>query len=158
MTGGAEKASRPALGGAGGGHGTERAGHAAHSHSSAAGLARQNPQHGYVVGHIWAKIARASQHQLRRPPAWAVDLADLETAERLGVKLVAVKDQEMGRCYWATPETIRRHGFTLDRGHGRQIALPLRWWAPTAAEALRLGQAEAEPVQLKLFVEVAYGG
>ena len=117
-------------------------------YNSTAGLVRQLPHHGFVAGRIWAKTARASQHQLRRPPAWALDVQDLAAAERLGVELVAIRDQESGRCFWASITTIRRRGLALDRGYGRQVALPLRWWAPTAAEALRLGQAEGGAVQL----------
>jgi len=109
---------------------------------------RQLPRHGFVAGRIWAKTAQASRHQLRRPPAWALDVQDLAAAERLGVELVVVKDQESGRCFWASIATIRRRGLSLDRGHGRQIALPLRWWASSPGEALRLGQAEGGAVQL----------
>ncbi len=130
----------------GGGVGLEAAGNRPPVHySTLAG-----PAHGQVRGDAWAKSVRASVHQLRTPRAWAVDLADLEAAERRGVAVVDVLDLEGLTHYWATPGTIRRHGFRLERGHGAQVALSLDHWRPTreAAEALEPAPAV---LQLALF-------
>ncbi|MBC7234245.1 MAG: hypothetical protein H5T69_00265 [Chloroflexi bacterium] len=93
------------------------------------------PAHGQIIGDVWSKRAMRSRHFLRRPPAIAVDLSDLEAAEACGARLLCVRDTESGATYWATLDTIRRHGFTLDRGHGVQVALPLNRWASSKAEA-----------------------
>jgi len=72
------------------------------------------------------------------------------------VELLSVEDMESGKTYLAALSVIRKHGLELDRGFGLQVALPLRWWASSPGEALRLGQAEAEAetVQLGLGMEV----
>ena len=109
--------------------------------------------HGQVVGDTWHKRVAGSRHMLRQPQAWAVDEADLAAAERLGAEFVAIYDQEAGRCYWANIETIRRHGFTFNRGFGDQVALPLDRWAASKAEA---SLADADGVeQLALGLGVA---
>ena len=103
--------------------------------------------HGRIEGDTWHKTAKGSLHRLRRPPAWAVDLADLEAAEALGVRLVAIHDQEAERDYWASIGIIRRRGFVLNRNFGEQVALPLAGWRSTRqeAEALATSEGEAEP-------------
>jgi len=47
-----------------------------------------------------------------------------------------------GTVYEAGVELFQRHGFAFDRGHGRQVALPLQFWRVTRA---------GEPVQLSLL-------
>ena len=42
----------------------------------------QGPAHGRMVGDCWQKTVCASKHMLRAPKAWAVDVADLDAAER----------------------------------------------------------------------------
>jgi len=111
-----------------------------------------SPAHGQVVGNVWHKRARASAHMLRTPRAWAVDLADLEAAERCGAKFVCIVDVESGRRHWAALYTLRRQGFRLNRGWGDQVALVLDRWAASKAEA---SLADADGVeQLTLGLEV----
>jgi hypothetical protein len=94
---------------------------------------------------------------LRVPKAWALDVADLDAAEALDVKMVHIHDLESRRHYWAATETIRARGFRLDRGAGGQLAVALEWWRPTRREADRIAAArretEREPQarQLELF-------
>jgi len=71
---------------------------------------------------------RASSHMLRKPPAWAIDVAILERARKDGALVVEVYDTETGVTYWAAISAFRRWGFEVDRGYGRQIALPLGRW------------------------------
>lgn len=106
------------------------------------------PAHGRVQGDVWAKAARASAHMLKAPRAWAMDRADLDAAERLGIRFVHVKDLEKLADYWACVRTIRAKGFGLDRGHGQQVALALEHWRPTRAQAVALARelAVSEPV------------
>jgi len=127
----------------GGGVGYEAAGYRSHVHySTSAG-----PAHGEVRGDVWRKAVRASVHQLRTPRAWALDAADLCAAERRGVAVVDILDLEGPTHWYATPGTIRRRGFRLDRGHGAQWALALEHWRPTRSEA----EASEPALQLALF-------
>ncbi len=99
---------------------------------------------GQVRGDTFCKTVSASRHMLRKPPAWALDLQSLCDAERLGARWVQFFDRDSGGCYRASVEQVRRHGFVFDRGHGRQIGLPLDRWTLT-----RPGEPRAE--QLSLF-------
>ena len=102
---------------------------------------------GRVSGGVFRKRVRGSRHMLRNPRAWALDTQSLLDAERLGARVVAITDTETGRTFSASVALIRWRGFTFDRGHGRQIALPLGFWTVTA-------RGQGVPVQLSLL-EVA---
>jgi len=113
--------------------------------------ARSVPVHaanGRVVGEVRAavfrKTARASRHMLRRPPAWALDIASLDEAEALGAVRVRILDIETGRLYLAPISLIRSDGFRLNRGYGQQVALALEFWQVTAS-------SDSMPIQLSLF-------
>lgn len=117
---------------AGGGAGFELAGKAiAQSHLNVTTM----PLHGQISGDVWRKAVKASLHMLRCPRAWAVDCQDLDAAERAGVRYVCVHDLESLQEHWAHVETIRRYGFALERGFGRQVALGLDRWVGSRAEA-----------------------
>jgi hypothetical protein len=98
---------------------------------------------GHVAGDTLHKTVRSSKHQLRCPPAWALDCHSLDDAERLGAQRVEIQDLDSGQTYTASIPLIRQFGFTLDRGWGKQIALPLQLWTchSTKAQQLRLWTA-----------------
>ena len=106
----------------------------------------QYPLHGKVEGGVWRKRLCASKHFLRKPPAIAVDVQDLERAEACGAELLSVVDVETGRTYLAALSVIRKHGLELDRGFGLQVALPLHRWHCFGADTQAV-------VQLKLGLE-----
>jgi hypothetical protein len=84
--------------------------------------------HGKISNGVFSKTVKGSKHKLRKPPAWAVDIADLDEAERLGATLVEIYDIETHATYTATIEHIRDWGIYFDRCYGKTIALPLRYW------------------------------
>lgn len=84
---------------------------------------------GYVEGQIFRKTLQGSRHFLRRPAAIAFDLATLDAAEAAGAVAVLVTDSETGRRYAQRIEKIRKYGFPVVRGFGRQIALPIDAYA-----------------------------
>ena len=110
---------------------------------------RQCPSHGYVVAGVWRKAARASVHMLRNPRGWAVDLSDLNAAERGGARYVAIFDQESLQTFWAAIETVWQRGLVIERGCGRQLALTLDRWAASKQEAALDGEPGVS--QLSLF-------
>ena len=83
---------------------------------------------GKVRGNIFHKTVYASRHFLRTPPAIALDIGSLDQAERGGAIGVHVLDLESGTIYKASIAHIRRVGFEIDQGFGRQIALALKGW------------------------------
>lgn len=91
--------------------------------------------HGDVKGDTWTKMVLGSVHQLRKPQAWAMDISDLEAAERMGAKFVCIYDREKLVRWWAAIETIRSKGFKFQRGHGLQVGLGLLEWKPTKQAA-----------------------
>lgn len=78
-------------------------------------------------------------HFLRVPPAICFDAETLGHAEAAGATRVAVVDE---RREWrvCAMEVLRAKSFELDRGHGRQVALPMQWWRPGERSALALAE------------------
>ncbi len=83
---------------------------------------------GRVVGERFVKRCRASIHQLKTPPGWALDSQSLTDAESYGARVVEIHDTETSITYAATIERIRNKGFAFNRGFGQQICLPLQHW------------------------------
>jgi len=131
----------------------------AHSpgHYSPSGRKRQEggkavrAANGRVVGSVQRGVLRksvkASRHQLRTPRAWALDVCSLDEAERLGARVVSIRDAESGTTYTASCALIRKRGFVFNRRHGHQIGLALEHWRAT-------GGKRSGPVQLALPKEV----
>lgn len=65
-----------------------------------------------------------SRHFLRKPPSITNDVAALAEAERMGADRVRIVDSETGNEYACIIAVIRDYGTIIDRGFGRQIALP----------------------------------
>jgi hypothetical protein len=103
-----------------------------HSYSTPILVGRQIV--GRVRGNVFSKRLRSSRHLLRLPRAWALDARSLRDAETAGAKFVEIQDRDTGQTYSASTARIRERGFTVDRGHGRQIALLLEEWAVAATD------------------------
>ncbi len=85
------------------------------------------------------KTVDAKHHQLHTPPAWCCDRVALDQAAAAGCTYVVLRERGSGRFWSARLDAFRTSGFTLDRGHGVQVALPLARWAQawTAEDSLR---------------------
>jgi hypothetical protein len=81
------------------------------------------------------------RHQLRKPPAWAIDLSHLDRLQAIGGCGVLLVD-ETGTEWRATVQAFHCYGVPIDRGHGPQIALPLARWRCIAAGQLVLFSEE----------------
>jgi len=81
-----------------------------------------------LSGRTLRKRVRGSIHQLRQPPAWAVDAEILEAAKRDGATQVEVVDVESHKTHRAPLDAFFVHGFRFNRGHGDQIGLALCHW------------------------------
>lgn len=88
-----------------------------------------------LCGHVLRKRVRASIHQLRRPPSWAVDLEILRKAMADGARMVEIEDTETGRVFVADIRLFDLYGFTFNRGFGVQVGLPLTYWRVEAVDA-----------------------
>jgi hypothetical protein len=109
---------------------------------------------GHVVGGVSAGTLwldrRARFHMLRRPPAWAIDCVVLDEAERLGARRICVSDADSGRTFWADIAEFRRWAWRLDRGHGSQLALDLRYWRDADGRADEAPEARQMELDLCL--------
>jgi endonuclease YncB( thermonuclease family) len=92
---------------------------------------------GYIEGDTFHKQVEASRHFLRRPPAIAFDVSTLDDAEKQGAKHVCVTDRETWKEYHARMSTVRDKGFSMNRGYGNQIALPLTEWSPARVSMIQ---------------------
>lgn len=102
------------------------------------GVRFYNPK-GAVVGQLvldedgeaWlTKRVQTGVHQLQKPPAWCVDSGHLSQLKQIGGIGVLLVD-EYGVQHRARLELFDRFGIQLDRGHGKQTALPLGHWRTT---------------------------
>lgn len=80
-----------------------------------------------LKGNVLFKTARESIHFLRKPPAIAIDLEIFNSKKDL-IEYVQVYEKENGFYYTARKIDFIKFGIYLDRGYGRQIALPLKYW------------------------------
>lgn len=98
-----------------------------------------------------------SRHFLRKPAGITNDLAALAEAERLGADRVRIVDSETGIEYMCAIPIIYDYGTHIDRGFGKQIALPFQYWIRTApdgtisAPTLPKPKPEPETTQPPLF-------
>ena len=65
---------------------------------------------------------------LRSPRGWAVDDSILRQARQLGAVRVRILDTETGASYTAGVDDFDANGVPVDRGYGRQTALPIHFW------------------------------
>jgi hypothetical protein len=68
------------------------------------------------------------RHRLNRPPAWCIDADHLEALRDAGGYGVRLKCID-GTTWIASLDAFEQHGIAFDRHHGRQVALPLRYWS-----------------------------
>jgi hypothetical protein len=97
---------------------------------------------GKIAGQTLRKRASASRHQLRKPPAWCWDADALTTAQASGVTWCEIEDTGTGTVYRARLADFVDYGFDVNRGHGHQRGLTLKYWTI---------QQAGEPGQLELF-------
>lgn len=97
--------------------------------------------YGSLVHRTLQKRVQGSKHLLRQPPAIAID-ARLYDAYRTRFDAIEVVDTETGRVYRLPAERFDALRFELERGYGRQYAVPLHSWqtdTPEPSEQLGLG-------------------
>jgi len=83
----------------------------------------------------------ARRHELHYPePAWGIDAGVLAEAQARGAGTVEVVDRETGNTWWSPIGYMLARGTRLDRGFGRQVALPLTHWSFMPGERGQGGQ------------------
>lgn len=82
---------------------------------------------GCLKGDVFVKVAKGSRHQLRKPPAWAVDASAFDQI-RHQARLFRIIDTETDRIFEVSIKDFDQYKGVFDRGFGRQYFLPLARW------------------------------
>lgn len=88
------------------------------------------------------KNVKQSKHMLRAPRGWAFDIPILEQASEQGAINVEVIDTDSETTFTASIGEFWKHGILIDRGHGPQRVLPIKFWKQSGSHI---------PEQLELF-------
>jgi len=84
---------------------------------------------GCLESGTWKRTIYGSRHILRRPiPSIAVCEQTYRRYRPYFTEL-AFRDCETGRIYAISAAVFERRAFPINRGRGRQLACPLRFWA-----------------------------
>ena len=84
---------------------------------------------GKLIDHHFHKQVYRSTHMLREPESWAIDSEVVRTLEIVGTcRKITVLDKENNFLYEVDFSLFVEKAITIDRGHGAQKALPLRYW------------------------------
>lgn len=88
------------------------------------------------AGKYLYKTVSGKKHFLRRPPSIAFDEVVIAKAKELGATHIMVLDKEDGTVYKCSVTQFEAGALHLDRGFGKQMALPMgKWNQPEAEEA-----------------------
>ena len=99
---------------------------------------------GQTVDDEFRKRVYRSKHFLRQPPAIAIEATVVDQLEDEFINLIRVRDDERME-YWETPLSVFiKHKFVVDRGHGKQYALPLAWWDVHDKEGVLISPRQRE--------------
>lgn len=116
-----------------------------------------------INGTLRKDRARGSEHLLREPLSWALDLQVLWKCLEAGVHTVRICDTETGNVYKAPLTYFFAFGIELDRGHQVQVALPLERWQITGEDGRKVDlprpqrpRQEVPAEQLGMFEEISH--
>lgn len=110
---------------------------------------------GRVYGHTYKRTLTDGQI-LRKPPAIAISQDVVDKLAAMGVVDLIMTNRDTGVTYKTTLAHFQEAGFPLDRGYGKQVALPLYGWVTTSTitkqlEPVYIEAAKPEAEQLSLF-------
>jgi hypothetical protein len=89
------------------------------------------------------------KHFMRTPPAIAIDEGIFNEAVEEGIKFIQIFEREEKTYYSATVEQFKKKSLSIDRGHGRQLALPLNYWITSKSKEIpRELTIEKQPLPL----------
>ncbi len=83
---------------------------------------------GYINGNTFVKPLYGSKHQLKRPPAWAVDAEAFDEQIKPYASTFRIEDKETDTVYEVPVDYFDQHKGFLDRGFGPQYFLVLSKW------------------------------
>jgi hypothetical protein len=93
---------------------------------------------GYLQGDQFIKPVYGSKHQLKCPPAWAIDAEVFDQEVKPCASEIVIFDRETGSRYIASVKNFDAKRKSIDRGFGRQYYLPLSYWKLERADSRQL--------------------
>ena len=92
----------------------------------------------YFNGRELVKSAVESKHMLRTPPAWAWDVAVIESGLELGAEALLIETRDTNKRYRVSMDVFLDRKGVLNRGHNLQWFLVLKHWNSDDSEQLKL--------------------
>lgn len=83
---------------------------------------------GYLLQGCFYKALNRSQHFLHSPPAVAIDESIYRASIEPACERIVVLEREKEDVLEVSVATFTQHCFRLNRGHGTQLGLGLKWW------------------------------
>ena len=83
---------------------------------------------GYLLDGQFYKVVKRSEHFLRKPPAIAIDEEVFCETIEPRCQTIVVLECEREEVWQVSVTTFSRYYLRLNRGHGTQRALCLKWW------------------------------
>lgn len=83
---------------------------------------------GDIDGGVFYKRVNPEIHMVRRPPSWATDADSFDREVAPNCHTIVLIDITSDKQWEVSVEMFLKHRFKLNRGHGKQYALVLKWW------------------------------
>ena len=103
---------------------------------------------GRLVAHVLndrlCAVKSEAMHKLRTPEAWAFDECIIDAAEKAGATKIAIVTSDTNKRFTSSMDNFRAKALSLSRGHGKQLALPVKNWAKTDDAKQRMLPAFSE--------------
>jgi hypothetical protein len=93
---------------------------------------------GYLQGNQFIKPVDGSKHQLRCPPAWAIDAEVFDREVKPYASEIVILDRETGVRFLTSVRYFDTNKRMLNRGFGKQYYLPLSRWKLERADSGQL--------------------
>ena len=84
------------------------------------------------------KRVSSSIHFLKSPPAISFDEISIKEARNQGAKKIMVHDKESKIRYQCSFDEFEDKCISIDRGHGKQKALPMSYWETLDPNQMRM--------------------
>jgi hypothetical protein len=93
---------------------------------------------GVIEGNTFSKSVRGSKHQLKHPPAWAIDAVVFDNEIKPNCARILITDKGTNTRYQVSVSNFDRHKVGIERGFGKQYYLPLPYWESRKDDVFQL--------------------
>tara|TARA_R100001244_G_C5140014_1_gene127664 strand:+ start:129 stop:461 length:333 start_codon:yes stop_codon:yes gene_type:complete len=91
-----------------------------------------------LVGTTVVKIAKEKIHMLQKPPSWSFDRNIIDDAYANGATDIRIETTDTNKVYKSSIKNFIDKAIALDRGFGRQVALPIEDWTTITPEGKQM--------------------